>query len=617
MKKLSRVLVAAAFFLSNITAMASAPILARAENQIQPGTVVRSREFPTLYYIGADGKRYVFPNEHAYFSWFDDFSGISEVETGSLSQFAIGGNIQYKPGAVLVKIKTDPKVYAVGKNGVLHWVKTEDLAKKLYGEKWNLLIDDVPDVFFVNYSVGTVIENENDFDPDEEEDAILGIDDNLGIRVQKKIEKRIEKNLDLCVQSQERINKIQKRLLRRGIKVEGVADDFFQKCVSGVVEKIENTPDNSRGKGKGKEKKGHERDEDEDDDDDDEDDKNDKKIVICHIPPGNAGARQTLIVGVPSARAHLSHGDTLGLCGNGNQNDTQPPVISGVTATSTSSNAAKVQWKTNEASTSKVTYATQSIATATSTQSVSNVTLLTDHAIMLSGLFPSTQYFFIALSLDASGNTATSTEMTFTTLAASSEPDTTPPQISNIRATSTTQTQTTIQWSTNEPATSIVEYASSALSSATSTQTLTNTALATSHSMTLLSLTASTTYHYRVKSKDASGNTAVSEEKTFITQTPEDTAPPLITAIITTARATSTDILWTTNEQATSKVIYATQSLSTATTTQTISESALATSHMLTLLNLTPSTQYFFKIESKDLRGNTATSAEQTFTTTP
>jgi len=40
------------------------------------------------------------------------------------------------------------------------------------------------------------------------------------------------------------------------------------------------------------------------------------QITICHIPPGNPGARQTLRISPNAWPAHQAHGDTCGACGN-------------------------------------------------------------------------------------------------------------------------------------------------------------------------------------------------------------------------------------------------------------------------------------------------------------
>jgi hypothetical protein len=89
--------------------------------------------------------------------------------------------------------------------------------------------------------------------------------------------------------------------------------------------------------------------------------------------------------------------------------------------------------------------------------------------------------------------------------------DTTPPVISSVAA-SVTASSATISWNTNEPADSQVEYGTT---TAYGSSTTLDSTLVTSHSQTLQSLSPSTTYHYRVRSKDASGNLALSADFTF------------------------------------------------------------------------------------------------------
>ena len=112
---------------------------------------------PAVYYFAADGKRYVFPNEKSYFSWFMDFSGVRTISDTELASIFIGGNVTIRPGTKLVKIQTDPKVYAVTLGGNLHWVESEAVATSLYGANWAQRVVDVPDSFFVNYTIGSAV----------------------------------------------------------------------------------------------------------------------------------------------------------------------------------------------------------------------------------------------------------------------------------------------------------------------------------------------------------------------------------------------------------------------------------------------------------------------------
>jgi len=120
---------------------------------------------PAVYYLADNGKRYVFPNGGVYRSWFSDFSGVITVSADELASYPLGGSVRYRPGVRLVKITTDPKVYVVDEGGALRWLMSESVARALYGSDWNRKIDDVPDAFFFNYTIGSPILAVEDFSP--------------------------------------------------------------------------------------------------------------------------------------------------------------------------------------------------------------------------------------------------------------------------------------------------------------------------------------------------------------------------------------------------------------------------------------------------------------------
>ncbi len=92
-------------------------------------------------------------------------------------------------------------------------------------------------------------------------------------------------------------------------------------------------------------------------------------------------------------------------------------------------------------------------------------------------------------------------------------PDTTPPVISNVQSSNVTTSQATITWTTNEPATSQVEYGLDTNYG----NSISDPALVTSHTLTPTGLEAGTLYHYRVISADASGNQSISQDNDFTT----------------------------------------------------------------------------------------------------
>ena len=92
---------------------------------------------------------------------------------------------------------------------------------------------------------------------------------------------------------------------------------------------------------------------------------------------------------------------------------------------------------------------------------------------------------------------------------------TTPLVLSAIAASSITVSSAKITWTTDKASDSQVEYG---LTTAYGSVTLLNSSLVTSHSQPLSGLAPNTRYHYRVKSRDAAGNLAVSRDFTFRTK---------------------------------------------------------------------------------------------------
>ncbi|HTM68274.1 MAG TPA: hypothetical protein VL426_03145, partial [Candidatus Binatia bacterium] len=129
-----------------------------------PGSLIKASG-PAVYYLATDGKRYVFPNEKTYRTWYADFSTVKTVSDAQLAAIAIGGNVTCRPGVRMLKIATDPRVYAVASGGTLRPVASEAAAATLYGSAWAQAVDDLPDSFFVNYKTGAAVNGAADFDP--------------------------------------------------------------------------------------------------------------------------------------------------------------------------------------------------------------------------------------------------------------------------------------------------------------------------------------------------------------------------------------------------------------------------------------------------------------------
>src|SRR5439155_635729 len=195
--------------------------------------------------------------------------------------------------------------------------------------------------------------------------------------------------------------------------------------------------------------------------------------------------------------------------------DTTAPVISGVTSSNVTMNSATITWSTDE----EIGRASCRDR-ASSYGVVSNLVsiLMKKNLINLARLQSGKTYHYRVKSRDGAANLAVSADFTFATL---DTPDTTAPVISGVTSSNVTMNSAAITWSTDEDSDSQVEYGL-----ATSYAGVSNlvSSLIKSHSVNLTGLSSGQTYSYRVKSKDAAGNQAVSSNFTFATAA-DTTAP--------------------------------------------------------------------------------------------
>ena len=148
-------------------AMLAAPLASQAAvtTSFSAGDLIKGESWSSVYYFAENGKRYTFPNEKTYFSWYANFDTVKTIPDTSLQALPLGGNVTYRPGYKMVKVDTDPRTYVVDQGGVLRHVPSEQLAETLYGMNWNNRIDDIADAFFVNYQIGTPLAIAADYSP--------------------------------------------------------------------------------------------------------------------------------------------------------------------------------------------------------------------------------------------------------------------------------------------------------------------------------------------------------------------------------------------------------------------------------------------------------------------
>ncbi|MGD0796574.1 MAG: fibronectin type III domain-containing protein, partial [Acidobacteriaceae bacterium] len=280
-----------------------------------------------------------------------------------------------------------------------------------------------------------------------------------------------------------------------------------------------------------------------------------------------------------------------------------PPYVGYVAYWGINNTGITVSWSTDVPANTQLAYGTTpSLGQLSPLQTA----LAASHGVVLTTLNPGTTYYFVAQSTGANGATGYSTTYSFTTTGTQVTP---PPMISNVVATSVSNTSETITWTTDQAASSQVNYG------VTTTYTLSSTlnpALVMSHSVTLTGLMPGTVYDFDVMSANSSALSSTSPNATFTT-TGAANGPAISNVSSSGVTSGTATITWTTDQTSTSVVNYGT----TSSYGSSASAAGLATSHSVMLTGLAPNTTYNFEVVSANAANTSSTSGNYTFTTSP
>ena len=122
-------------------------------NKLNTGDIIKSNLMTTLYYY-KDGGRYTFATGDVYFSWYTDLNNVKSISHDDLKTIPLVQNVTMRPGSWLIKITSDPNIYAVTPGGVLRKITSESAVSALWGSNWSSKVKDVADAFFTNYKIG-------------------------------------------------------------------------------------------------------------------------------------------------------------------------------------------------------------------------------------------------------------------------------------------------------------------------------------------------------------------------------------------------------------------------------------------------------------------------------
>jgi titin len=207
------------------------------------------------------------------------------------------------------------------------------------------------------------------------------------------------------------------------------------------------------------------------------------------------------------------------------------------------------------------------------------------------GLNPATAYYYRVTAFNATGESAPSNLASATTL------DVPPAAPSGLSATAVSSNRVDLSWTDNasnessfviERSTDGVSYAQIAMVGA-NIATYSNTGLS-----------ASTTYHYRVRATNSAGNSAYSSSASATTGAAVSPAAPSNLAL-TVISSTQINLLWTDNSSNETQFLIE-RSLNGTSFTQIAAVSANVTNY--SAIGLQPNTRYYFRVRATNSAGN-------------
>jgi hypothetical protein len=276
--------------------------------------------------------------------------------------------------------------------------------------------------------------------------------------------------------------------------------------------------------------------------------------------------------------------------------DKQAPTISSILVSSISDNGATISWATDEKATSLLDYGLSSSYSEAKHTALTDYT--TSHQITLSNLIKGTVYHYQVLSQDASGNLKQSVDATFTTTgtaAVTPIPETTPtPETPAAQETPTQPVQPEEITPVEEvpvPVTVVDQNFVTAMEAA------------------------------RQISTQVTGPVLETTFQNFL-NTLKDITPGLSLEAAPQIEISATDaiIKWKTNKRSNSQIAFAKTSDYDETKSEPYSQivgqsNEKELNHNVKIINLTPSTDYYFQIRSKSIIGSEVKSKRYTFTT--
>jgi hypothetical protein len=296
--------------------------------------------------------------------------------------------------------------------------------------------------------------------------------------------------------------------------------------------------------------------------------------------------------------------------------DTNGPVISSITVSAVDSSSAVISWTTDENSSSLIDIGLDLTYGRTEGNLGDNVK---NHIVTVRNLDPGETYLFRVRSSDISHHETIDDNSgvghTFTTNALAA--------ITGVEVKNITSTAATVTWNSDVNAYSYINYGSTESYGIVIGK---EDAVTQAHSITIAGLLPSTTYYFRARVKDISGNYSIGSNGSFTTLAEgsdgsgnQNNQLPSISSIKTSDGDNgSVVVTWKTNKDCNGMVRFGLDKKygqSAGEDATIYAADQFATSHEVILTKLLSNTTYNYVVVSYDSTGNIAISGNKTFKT--
>lgn len=124
---------------------------------------IRGESLSGVYVLTEDGDRLAIIDANTYFTYEDSFDAVEIVPDVKLQDYPLSGLVLPRAGVVLVKIQSDPRVYALSENvddqfaPKLREIVSEEVAINTFGVNWSDFVIDISPSFFTRFKKGSAI----------------------------------------------------------------------------------------------------------------------------------------------------------------------------------------------------------------------------------------------------------------------------------------------------------------------------------------------------------------------------------------------------------------------------------------------------------------------------